>query len=113
MPPWAPFTIASWGFFAGSAFAAGMKALNSRFVFDIPIEKRTIFPAGSGTPFPLNGSMLAAAARPADSKLAGRVFEPPGYRPPWKPRYVPLPNSVSGMLPVEVLAQFDASPLEG
>src|SRR5215510_1846712 len=49
-PPWAPFTRTTAGFLAGSAFAIGRRAVNSALVFDIPIERRTILPFGSGAP---------------------------------------------------------------
>src|SRR5450759_81557 len=69
---------------------------NSCVVLDIPTDSRTIFPLASACPAALRGRMLRAKVVPRAACDAGTLLDPPGYRPPWKPRYVEVPSWVSG-----------------
>lgn len=51
-------------------------------------------------PFASRGSIREARSTPTAWWPAGTAFEPPGYSPPWKPLYVPVPRSLTGVAPM-------------
>src|SRR5439155_9836329 len=75
-PPTAQSITLTRGFFMGSALALGTNAENSIVALLIPIEIRTIRPAGSGFPSVSSGAIAFAIAMPDASWAGGRTFEP-------------------------------------
>src|SRR5687767_378098 len=99
-------------FTSGSAAARLMKVpathgvppQNSWVVFDIPMDRRTYFPAASGLPAVSRGTTRSDVSRPAASCSGGIAFDAPGYRPPANPLYG-ASMSVSGTRRVRELGR--------
>jgi hypothetical protein len=74
-----------------------LRRQNSSDAFDIPIERRTYLPVPEATPLAFSLTTAFPLWIPVAAWTAGITFEPPGYNPPSKPRYVFGGRSMSGI----------------